>query len=69
MVDQLSNTEEYNYTHFKGGQADFIAFRTILPVGADAPNFTATAVDTGELVELKDYWKDSDLCVEFGSLT
>ena len=69
MVDQLSNTEEYNYTQFKGGQADFVAFRTILPVGADAPNFAATSVETGELVELKDYWQDSDLCVEFGSLT
>ena len=53
----------------KGGQAYFIAFRTIMTVGADAPDFTATAVETGELVELKDYWQDSDLCVEFGSLT
>ena len=69
MVDQLSDTEQYNYEHFQGGQSDFMAFRTILPVGADAPNFTATALDTGELVELRDYWKDSDLCIEFGSLT
>ena len=50
MVEQLSEAEQYNYAHFQGGQSDFMAFRTILPVGADAPNFSATALETGELV-------------------
>ena len=59
----------YNYEAFMGGEADFMAFRSKLPIGSPAPDFTAVALDSGEKVQLRDYWKDGDLVIEFGSLT
>ena len=59
----------YNYEAFMGGESDFMAFRSKLPIGSQAPDFTAVALDSGEKVQLHDYWKDGDLVIEFGSLT
>ena len=59
----------YNYEAFNGGESDFMAFRSKLPVGAPAPDFTAVALDSGEKVQLRDYWKEGDVVIEFGSLT
>ena len=59
----------YNYEAFMGGESDFMAFQSKLPIGSPAPDFTAVALDSGEKVQLRDYWKDGDLAIEFGSLT
>ena len=59
----------YNYKAFMGGESDFMAFRSKLPVGSPAPNFTAVALDSGDKVQLQDYWKEGDVVIEFGSLT
>ena len=59
----------YNYEAFKGGESDFLAFRSKLPIGSPAPDFPAVALDSGETVHLRDYWRDGDVVIEFGSLT
>ena len=59
--------ERYNYSDFVG--SDFLPFRTHLPVGSPAPDFQAILLETGQTVRLSDYWKKSDLLIEFGSLT
>ena len=59
----------YNYASFRGGDSDFQGFRSGLQVGSAAPDFTATLLDTGQPVQLQDYWQEHDLLVEFGSLT
>ncbi len=66
MSDQ-TEIERYNYSDFVG--SDFLPFRTHLPVGSPAPDFQATLLETGRPVRLSDYWKRSDLLIEFGSLT
>ena len=38
----------YNYEAFMGGESDFMAFRSKLPIGSPAPDFTAVALDSGE---------------------
>jgi len=60
--------EEYNYSVFEG-QGDFEAFRTCLPVGSAAPDFSAPLLETGEMVKLSNYWREGDLVIEFGSHT
>jgi hypothetical protein len=59
--------EEYNYSVFSG--SEFLPFRAHLPVGSSAPDFTATLLGTGESVRIGDYWKETDVLIEFGSLT
>ncbi len=59
----------YNYEVFNGGESDFMAFRTKLPVGSPVPDFTAVALESGEKVQLRDFWKEGDVVIEFGSLT
>ncbi len=59
--------ERYNYSEFLG--SDFSPFRTHLPVGSRAPDFQSILLDSGQQVRLSDYWRKSDLLVEFGSLT
>ena len=59
----------YNYEAFMGGESDFMAFRSNLPIGSPAPDFTAVALDSVEKVQLRDYWKDGDVVIEFDSLT
>lgn len=60
--------EEYNYGVFAGSE-EFVAFRTLLPVGSPAPDFAATLLDTGQSIRLSDYWKKGDVLIEFGSFT
>jgi hypothetical protein len=62
------NERRYNYAEFIGGD-DFLAFRTALPVGSAAPDVAVTLAATGEPGRLSDYWRDTDLVIEFGSLT
>ena len=59
----------YNYEAFMGGESDFMAFRSKPPVGFPAPDFTAVALDSGDKVQLRDYCKEGDVVIEFGSLT
>jgi hypothetical protein len=60
--------EQYNYATFEGTD-DFLAFRTALPVGSAAPDFAVTPLAAGHPTRLRDYWRDADLLIEFGSLT
>ena len=60
--------EAYNYAKFVGTD-NFLSFRTVLPVGSQAPDFPAIRAATGQQVRLSDYWQDRDLLIEFGSLT
>ena len=60
--------EKYNYSVFVGSE-NFMDFRTVLPVGSSAPDFEATLLETGQSVKLSDYWKKSDVLIEFGSFT
>ena len=66
-IDQRE-VEAYNYAQFVGSD-DFVSFRSVLPVGSGAPDFTATLLDTGHPVHLSDYWNERDVLIEFGSLT
>ena len=59
---------DYNYRKFIGDD-DFLAFRSALPVGSEAPDSSVIDIDSGETRHLSDYWKDRDLVIEFGSLT
>ena len=67
----MTEIENYNYANFGPGSSasDFAKFREHMKVGDKAPDFPATLLDTGETVQLSDYWTDQDLLVEFGSLT
>jgi|GEM_PF-4760372 len=46
--------EEYNYGVFEGKE-DFAGFRTLLQVGTQAPDFTATLLASGASVKLSEY--------------
>ena len=67
----MTEIETYNYANFGPGSSasDFAKFREHMKVGDRAPDFPGTLLDTGETVQLSDYWKDQDLLIEFGSLT
>ncbi len=67
MTEQ-HDIEEYNYSVFEGKE-DFAGFRTLLQVGSMAPEFPATLLQTGEPVQLSDYWRQQDVVIEFGSHT
>ncbi len=67
-MPEATEIEQYNYREFVGSD-NFLSFRTALPVGSRAPDFTATLLATGEPVRFSDYWRDRDLLLEFGSLT
>jgi len=60
--------EDYNYSVFVGSE-EFMAFRTLLPVGSSAPDFEAKLLETGQPVQFSNYWKQSVVLIEFGSLT
>ncbi len=68
MAPEATDVEVYNYASFEGGE-DFLAFRTCLPVGSAARDFTAILLDTGQPVQLSQYWRERDVLIEFGSLT
>lgn len=67
-MNEQQKIEEYNYSVFEGKE-DFLGFRSVLPVGSPASDFSATLVETGETVKLSDYWKKQDIVIEFGSHT
>jgi hypothetical protein len=67
-MDQQAEIERYNYSEFVGSE-EFMAFRTLLPVGSVALDGEAQLLDSGQRVKLSDYWQRSDLLIEFGSLT
>ena len=67
----MSNSDElkqYNYSVFVGSE-DFMDFRTLVPVGSSAPDLQATLLDSGLPIKLSEYWKKSDVLIEFGSFT
>lgn len=66
-MPEQSEIETYNYSEFVG--SDFLPFRTHLPVGSSAPDCHAMLLETGQPVQLNEYWKKGDLLIEFGSLT
>ena len=69
MATTQTTVELYNYAAFQGGESDFMAFRTKLPVGSAAPDIAATLLESGQPVQLSDYWRNGDVGVEFGSRT
>lgn len=60
--------DQYNYTEFVGSDA-FSEFRSHLPVGSAAPDFTGIDLATGQSRNLADYWATKDVLIEFGSFT
>ena len=64
----MTEIEDYNYSVFVGSE-EFLAFRTLLPVGSSAPDFEAHLLDTAHPVKLSEYWKSGDVLLEFGSFT
>jgi hypothetical protein len=67
-MDEQAEVEKYNYSEFVGSE-EFLAFRTHLPVGSLAPDFEATLLETSQKIRFSEYWKKSDVLIEFGSLT
>ena len=65
MVTQVE-IAAYNYASFQGGDSDLLGFHSVLPVGSTAPDLTATRLDTGQPVQLQEYWQEHDLLVECG---
>ena len=63
-----TEAEAYNYADFTGTD-NFLAFRTVLPVGSSAPDFAATLLENRQTVRVSDLWKKGDVLIEFGSLT
>ena len=68
MQPDQKTIEAYNYSEFVGSE-EFLAFRDICQVGTAAPDFQTVRLDDNEQVSLSDYWKKSDIVLEFGSLT
>jgi hypothetical protein len=64
----IDDIEGYNYAVFVGSE-NFMDFRTLLPVGSSTPDFEARLLETGQSVKLTEYWKKSDVLIEFGSFT
>jgi hypothetical protein len=67
-MGEQNDIETYNYSRFNEG-SDFLAFRTALPVGSNAPDFAGTLLGAGRPARLSDFWRDQDVLIEFGSLT
>ena len=61
--------EAYNFSHWPGGVENIPAFSTAPVAGSQAPDFTVTLLETGQPVQISDYWRESDLLIEFGSIT
>ena len=68
MSDEHDEIVRYNYASFVGDD-DFLAFRSVLPVGSVAPDAAVAVAATGEQSRLSGCWRDVDLGIEFGSLT
>ena len=67
-MDEQGAIRAYNYADFIGDD-DFLTFRTALPVGSAAPDVAVTVAASGEPAQLSDYWRNTDLVIELGSLT
>jgi len=67
-MSEKHEIEAYNYSVFEG-QEDFLGFRSLLRVGAQAPDFPAASLETGKTVMLIDSWREQDVVIEFGSHT
>ena len=67
MTDS-SDLTTYNYALFEG-QGDYETFPTPLFAGTAAPDASAILLDTGQSVQLSDYWRERDVLIEFGSYT
>ena len=67
MTDSTELTT-YNYTVFEG-QGDYETFPTSLYAGTTAPDARAILLDSGQAVQLSDYWRERDVLIEFGSYT
>ena len=68
MASRQTEIELYNYSEFVGSD-EFLAFRGICQVGSSAPDFETLRLDDDRKVKLSDYWKKTDVVLEFGSLT
>lgn len=64
----MSSPADYNYRVFRGTE-DFLAFRSALPVGSAAPDFSAVELATGQPRKLSECWAAKDVLLEFGSFT
>ena len=62
----------YNYEGYLPGEEeekDFSRFQQTLTVGTQAPDFEATRLEDGKKVKLSDLTAQSNVVLEFGSLT
>ena len=62
----------YNYEGYFPGEKeeeDFSRFQQTLNVGTEAPDFEATRLGDGKQVKLSDLTAQTDVVLEFGSLT
>ncbi len=62
----------YNYEGYLPGEEeeeDFSRFQQTLNVGPEAPDFEATRLEDGKKVKLSDLTVQSNVVLEFGSLT
>jgi hypothetical protein len=65
-------SEPYNYQHFPQDHIDgplFAAFRSHLPVGAEAPDGELLRLEDLAIVTLSEYWNARPVVIEFGSVT
>lgn len=63
---------DYNHAVFDPGKEGNVALRFANDspkATSRAPSFPLEDLDTGETVELKDYWAKENLIIEFGSFT
>ena len=67
MTDS-SDPSSYNYAVFEG-QGDYETFPTPLNALSQAPDASAILRDTGQSVQLSNYWRERDVLIEFGSYT
>jgi len=58
-----------NYLPYEGEEGDFAKFQQTLKVGTEAPDFEVTRLEDGKKVNLSDLTAQSDVVLEFGSLT
>ena len=64
--------EEYNYSVFEMDREQPVieAFSEVpLHPGMRAPSFPLEDLDSGELMEMKELWRDGLVIIEFGSFT
>jgi len=62
----------YNYEGYLPGEeeeGDFSKFQETLKVGTEAPDFEATRLEDGKKVRFSDLTANSNVVLEFGSLT